>query len=58
MQMQIKTFSLRQKRAIRLIDQAHYNSQSEPIVKKLNILNISDQYELDVVLFMPNIISR
>ena len=31
---------------------AHYNSHSEPIFKKLNILKISDQYELDGVLFM------
>ena len=48
----LKKITILQKRAIRLIDQAHYNSHSEPIFKKLNILKISDQYELDVVLFM------
>ena len=55
-EMQIKTFwkffTILQKRAIRLIEQAHYNSHCEPIFKKLNILKISDQYELDVVLFL------
>ena len=48
----LKKITILQKRAIRLIDQAHYYSHSEPIFKKLNILKISDQYELDVVLFM------
>ena len=48
----LKKITILQKRAIRLIDQAHYNSHSEPIFNKLNILKISDQYELDVVLFM------
>ena len=44
-----------QKRAIRLVDQAHYNRNSEP---KLNILKISGQYELDVVLFMNTFQNR
>ena len=44
----LKKLTIFQKRAIRRIDQAHYNSHSEPIFKKLNILKISDQYELDV----------
>ena len=48
----LKTNNILQKRAIRRIYQAHYNSHSEPIFKKFNILKISDQYELDVVLFM------
>ena len=48
----LKKITILQKRAIRLIDQAQYNSHSEPIFKKLNLLKISDQYELDVVLFM------
>ena len=47
-----------QQRAIIIIDQAHYNSQSEPIFKKLNILKISDQYQLDVVLFMNKFQNR
>ena len=47
-----------QKRTIRLIDQADYNCHSEPIFNKLNILKISDQYELDVVLFMNKFQNR
>ena len=54
--MQIK--NVLQKRAIRLIDQARYNSHSEPIFKRLNILKVYDQYELDVVLFMNTFQNR
>ena len=50
--LQKRAIKLIHKRAIKLIHQAHYYSHSEPIFKISNILKISDQYVLDVVLFM------
>ena len=35
---------LLQKRAIRYIDNASYNSHTEPLFKKYNILKLHDQY--------------
>ena len=41
-----------QKRAMRLINNASYNSHTEHLFKKNSILKINDLYELNVVLFM------
>jgi hypothetical protein len=41
-----------QKRAIRTICKAKYNSHTEPLFKKLEILNIKDQFQYEVTLFM------
>ena len=46
-----KTVTL-QKRAIRTINRAHYNSHTEPLFKKTNILKVAYMYEYQVVLFM------
>ena len=46
-----KTFML-QKRAIRAISKAAYNSHTDPIFKRLNILKVEDLYEYEVALFM------
>ena len=48
---QQKTVTL-QKRAIRTINRAHYNSHTEPLFKKTCILQVADMYEYQVVLFM------
>ncbi len=41
-----------QKRAIRVINGAGYNSHTEPLFKKSQILKLNDLYEQEVVLFM------
>jgi len=46
-----KTISL-QKRAIRLISKAPYNSHTEPLFKQNNILKIKDLYEQQIAIFM------
>ena len=48
------------KRAIRMISKSHYNSHTEPIYKKLNILNIYDQSqcELEVQIFMHKLLNK
>jgi hypothetical protein len=44
--------SILQKKAIRIISRAHYNSHTDPLFKRLNILKLSDQYEYEIALFM------
>ncbi len=41
-----------QKRAIRYIHKASYNSHTEPIFQKYNILKLHDLYEYETLLFM------
>jgi hypothetical protein len=41
-----------QKRAIRTINKASYNSHTEPLFKQSNIMIINDQYDYEVALFM------
>jgi len=41
-----------QKRAIRTISRANYNSHTEPLLKKLNFMKLKDLYEYEVALFM------
>ena len=43
---------LLQKRAIRVINNASFNSHIEPLFKRMNILKLQDQYEYEVVVFM------
>ena len=43
---------LLQKRAIRLINRASYNSHTEPLFKISNILKLNDLYKYEVILFM------
>lgn len=46
-----KTFLL-QKRAIRIISNAPYNSHTEPLFKKMHILKLYDQYTFGILIFM------
>ena len=46
-----KTFNL-QKRAVRIINKAMYNSHTDPLFKKSEILKLSDLYEHQAALFM------
>ena len=46
-----KTF-LKQKRAIRIINKAQYNSHTEPLFKASSVLKLKDIYELQTLLFM------
>ena len=41
-----------QKRAIRTINRAPYNSHTQPLFKYMKILNLADQYEYEAALFM------
>ena len=41
-----------QKKAIRYIHNASYNSHAEPLFKTYNILKLQDQYEYETLLFM------
>ena len=41
-----------QKRALRTICKANFNSHTEPLFRKLNILKLKDQYEYETMLFM------
>ena len=48
----LKHTEILQKRAIRLINGAEYNSHTEPLFRRSNILKIKDQYQYEVVPFM------
>jgi len=48
--------NLLQKRAIRIISKAKYNSHTEPLLKNLNILNVNDLYEFEILIFMHKFI--
>ena len=48
----LKRTVMLQKRAIRTICKAQYNSHTEPLFKKLEILKIKDQFEYEITLFM------
>ena len=41
-----------QKRALRTIHNARYNSHTDPLFKQSGIIKVSDQYQLEVMLFM------
>jgi len=43
---------LLQKRVIRYIDKSSYNSHTEPLFKKYNILKLYDHYEYEIMLSM------
>ena len=45
------TLSL-QKKAVRIISKAHFDSHTDPIFKQLNILKLTDLYEYEMALFM------
>lgn len=48
---QSKTITL-QKRAVRIINKAAYNSHTDPLFRKCKILKINDLYEQQIVIFM------
>ena len=48
----LKKTILLQKRAIRTINKAAYNSHTEPLHKRTSILKINDQYDYEVAMFM------
>ena len=48
----LKKVMLLQKRAIRCIDKAKYNSSVIPICKKLHFLQLNDIYDIQVAKFM------
>ncbi len=48
----LNRLALMQKKAIRYICKANYNSHTEPLFKNLNILNIWDLHEYEITLFM------
>ena len=48
-----KTITL-QKKAIRIISKASYNSHTEPLFKENNILKLKDLYEQQIAIFMHN----
>ena len=50
----LKTTAKLQKRAIRYINKASYNSHTEPLFKQSNILKLEDQYRYEALLFMYN----
>ncbi len=54
----INRLALMQKKAIRYIANASYNSHTEPLLKKLNILNIWDLHEYEVTLFMYKFVNH
>ena len=54
----IKKVSLLQKRAVRTISRARYNSHSEPLLNQLNILNVTDLYELEILQFMQKFLNH
>ena len=47
-----------QKRAIRTINKASYNSHTEPLFKQSNIMKVNDQYDYEVDLFMQGYITN
>ena len=47
-----------QKRAIRIVNDAKYNSHTEPLFKRNRILKLTDLYEHQVVLFMSEFINN
>ena len=49
---------LLQKRAIRAINKANYNSHTEPLFKRSKILKLNDLYELKVILFVNDFIAN
>ena len=49
---------LLQKRAIRAINKANYNSHTEPLFKRSKILKLNDLYELKVILFVNDSIAN
>ena len=48
---------LLQKRAIRAINKANYNSHTESLFKRYKILKLNDLYELKVILFVNDFIA-
>ena len=49
---------LLQKRAIRAINKANYNSHTEPLFKRSKILKLNDLYELKVILFVNDFMAN
>ena len=47
-----------QKRAIRIINKAQYNSHTEPLFKKSKILKVKDLFEYHVIQFMNDFLMR
>jgi hypothetical protein len=47
-----------QKRAVRLINRATYNSHTEPLFIHVKILKLNDQYEYEVALFMYDYVTN
>ena len=47
-----------QKRAVRIINRAAYNSHTEPLFKRMKILKLNDQYEYEVALFMYDYVAN
>ncbi len=50
-----RTFML-QKRALRIINKASYNSHTDPLFKKSLILKLEDEYNYQVIIFMHNFV--
>ena len=51
-QVTLKRTNILQKRAIRTICRANYNSHTEPLFKKLNIMKLKEQYEYEAAILM------
>ena len=51
-QVTLKRTTILQKRAIRTICRANYNSHTEPLFKKLNIMKLKEQYEYEAAILM------
>ena len=49
---------LLQKRAIRIMNKAQYNSHTEPLFKKSKILKVKDMFEYQVIQFMNDFLMR
>ena len=51
-QVTLKRKNILQKRAIRTICRANYNSHTEPLFKQLNIMKLNEQYEYEAAIHM------
>ena len=47
-----------QKKAIRVLNKANYNSHTDPLFKQSNILKVGDQYKYEAMIFMHNFLGN
>ena len=48
----IERISKLQKKAIRTITHSHYIAHTEPLMKDINLLNVSDMFSLEILTFI------